>query len=67
MGIYYLCVGLLRLAVKLPAAVAFVVTLPAMPFIVAWRTRSDSPMQAIAICWLWAVVYAVVLAFCFIA
>lgn len=66
MGIYYACVVGLRLAVKLPAAVAFAVCLPAMPFIVAYRNRSDSPIQAKAICWLWGLLYAIVLVLCFI-
>lgn len=66
MGIYYLCVATLRLAVKLPAAVVTIVTLPAMPFIVAYRDRAEHPNRAKAICWLWGVLYAVVLVACFI-
>lgn len=66
MGIYYLCVVALRLAVKLPAAVAFVVCLPAMPFIAALRNKSDSPNQAKAICLIWGILYAALLVSCFI-
>lgn len=46
MGIYYLCVAMLQLAIKLPAAVIFVLTLPAMPFTVAYRNRVEHPIQA---------------------
>ena len=46
MGIYYLCVAMLQLAIKLPAIVIFVLTLPAMPFIVAYRNRVEHPIQA---------------------
>lgn len=58
MGIYYLCVATLRLAVKLPAAVVFVLTLPAMPFIVAYRSRAEHPIQAKTIYWLGGIFYA---------
>lgn len=61
MGCYYLCVVLLRLALKLPAAVVFVVCLPAMPFIVAYRNRQQHPIQAKTIYCLWGVLYAAVL------
>lgn len=61
MGLYYLCLAGMRLACKLPAVVTTIVTLPAMPFIVAYRNKSESPNQAKAICWLWGVLYAVVL------
>lgn len=57
MGCYYLCVAVLRLAVKLPAAVLFVVCLPAMPFIVAYRNRQQHPIQAKAIYWMWGILY----------
>lgn len=66
MGIYYLCVATLRLAVKLPAVVTFVVCLPAMPFIVAYRNRAGHPIQAKAICWGWGALYAAWLILCFI-
>ena len=66
MGIYYLCVATLRLAVKLPAAVVTLVTLPAMPFIVAYRNRAEHPNQAKAICWLWSALYTAMLIACFI-
>lgn len=66
MGCYYLCVAGMRLAFKLPAAVAFVVCLPAMPFIVAWRNRQQHPVQTKIICILWGLVYAAVLVACFI-
>lgn len=61
MGCYYLCVVLLRLALKLPAAVVFVVCLPAMPFVVAYRNREEHPIQAKTIYCLWGVLYAAVL------
>lgn len=57
MGIYYLCVVVLRLALKLPAAVVFVLTLPAMPFIAAYRNRTEHPVRAKAICWMWGMLY----------
>lgn len=58
MGIYYLCAILLHLAVKLPAIIAFVVCLPAMPFIVARRNRKEHPVQAKALCWMTGILYA---------
>lgn len=66
MGIYYLCVATLRLAVKLPAAVMMIVTLPALPFIVAYRDRAEHPNRAKTICWLWSAFYAALLVSCFI-
>ena len=59
MGIYYLCVATVRLAIKLPAAVIFVLTLPAMPFIVAYRNRVEHPIQAKAICWMYGITYVI--------
>lgn len=60
MGIYYLCVAMLQLAIKLPAAVIFVLTLPAMPFIVAYRNRAEHPIQAKALCWKYGVLIALI-------
>ena len=61
MGAYYVCVAGLRLAVKLPAAAVFVLCLPAMPFVVAYRNRSQHPGQARAIFWLGGAFYALLL------
>lgn len=58
MGFYYLCVAGMRLALKLPAAVVFIVCLPAMPFIVAYRNREEHPTQAKAIYWMGGILYA---------
>lgn len=66
MGLYYFCVVGMHLALKLPAVAAFVVCLPALPFIVAYRNRSKSPNQAKAIYLLWGLLYAVLLFFCFV-
>lgn len=60
MGCYYLCVVLLRLALKLPAAVVFVVCLPAMPFVVAFRNREEHPIQAKAIYWMGGILYVLI-------
>lgn len=57
MGFYYLCVAMLRLAVKLPAVVIFIILLPAMPFIVAYRNRAEHPILAKSICWMWGIIY----------
>ena len=60
MSIYYLwvlCVGLMRLAIKLPAIVVFIILLPVMPFIVAYRNRVEHPIQAKVICWMWGILY----------
>lgn len=65
-GIYYLCVAMLRFAVKLPAIIAIIITLPAMPFIVAYRNRAEHPIQAKVIYWGWGTIYAVWLVACFI-
>ena len=59
-GIYYLCVVMLRLAVKLPAIIAIIITLPAMPFIVAYRNRAEHPYQAKAIYWLGGILYVLI-------
>lgn len=66
MGVYYLCVAGMRLALKLPAAVVFIVCLPAMPFIVAYRNREEHPIQAKAIYWLWSILFAICIVFCII-
>lgn len=66
LGCYYLCAAGMRLALKLPAAVAFAVCLPAMPFIVAWRNRQQHPAQTKVLCFLWGLVYAAALVACFI-
>ena len=59
MGIYYLCVAMLQLAIKLPAIVIFVLTLPAMPFIVAYRNRVEHPIQAKVLYWMWGITYVI--------
>ena len=56
-GIYYLCVATLRLIVKLPAIVIFIILLPAMPFIVAYRNRIEHPIQAKTIYWMGGMLY----------
>ncbi len=58
MGLYYGGVFLFRSALYVPAAVAFVVCLPAMPFIVAWRTRHETPGKTKALYIIWGVFYA---------
>lgn len=65
-GLYYLVICVLRLALTLPAAVVFIVSLPAMPFIVAYRNRTEHPVQAKVLCWLCGVLYAIFIATCFI-
>lgn len=45
-GLYYFGVAILHLAKKLPAVVGFIVLLPAMPFIVAYRDRKEHPARA---------------------
>ena len=62
-GIYCLCTAGLRIAAILPRVAVFLVTLPAQPFLVAWRNRKEAPFQARAICWLWGVLYAVAILF----
>lgn len=59
MGTYYLSVAGMRLALKLPAAVTFVVCLPAMPFVVAYRNRVEHPGQARAIYILYGLLWAI--------
>lgn len=56
-GIYYLCVGLMRLAIKLPAIVVFIILLPVMPFIVAYRNRVEHPILAKGIYWMGSILY----------
>lgn len=58
MGIYYLCVAGFRIVVSLPKIVSFVLLLPAMPFVVAYRNRKERPGQAKAIYILWGLLYA---------
>ncbi len=57
MGIYYLCVGVFRLSIALPAIALFIILLPVMPFIVAYRNRVEHPIQAKVICWMWGITY----------
>lgn len=66
MAVYYFCVVCLRFALKLSAAVAFVVSLPVMPFVVAYRNRSKSPDLAKAIYLVWGLLYLILLIFCII-
>lgn len=65
-GIYYLCAAVLRIAVRLPMTAVFILALPAMPFIVAYRNRKEHPIQAKTICWGWNLIYIVLIASCFI-
>lgn len=59
MGVYYLCAATLHIAVRLPRAVVFVVCLPAMPFIVAWRSRREHPVQSRVVFVVWSLLYAI--------
>lgn len=63
-GFYYLCTGAVRVAFKLPAAVVFMVCLPAMPFIVAYRNRKKHPFQAKVIYWGYPLLYALIILAC---
>ena len=58
-GIYYLCAVMMRLAIKLPAIALFIILLPAMPFIVAYRNRVEHPIQAKVLYWMWGVTYVI--------
>ncbi|MCC8170955.1 MAG: hypothetical protein LIP00_04035 [Parabacteroides sp.] len=64
-GGYYLCIAGLRLAWKLPAIAVFIVCLPAMPFVVAYRNRKEHPVQAKIIYWGWGAAYLILLLSCF--
>ena len=57
MGIYYLCVATLRLALKLPAIAIFIILLPVWPLTVAYRNRVEHPIQSKAICWMWSILF----------
>lgn len=65
-GVYYLCVAITRMAFKLPMIVAFILALPAMPFIVAYRNREEHPIQAKTIYWGWGLIYTVLIVSCII-
>ena len=58
MGLYYFCIIGLRIALKLPIIAAFIICLPVMPFIVAYRFRKEHPAQAKGLYWLWGITYA---------
>ncbi len=64
-GCYLLFMAGLRLAWKLPAAIAFVVCLPALPFVVAWRNRRQHPVQSKILYCLWGILYAILIPLCF--
>ena len=64
MGLYYLCIIGFHLALKLPIIVAYVVCLPAMPFIVAYRIRKEHPFQAHFIFWGQLLFYALIIFVC---
>lgn len=66
MGVYYLCMVLFRLVLKIPAIAIILVCLPIMPFIVAYRNREEHPVQARFIYWSWGIIYAVSILLCFI-
>ena len=55
---YYLCVTVFRLAVTIPVRLAFLVCLPVMPFVVAYRNRKEHPVLAKTIVWLWGIFYS---------
>lgn len=64
MGLYYLCIVGFHIALKLPVIVAFIICLPAMPFIVAYRNRKEHPIQAQIIYWGYPVFYALIIFVC---
>lgn len=66
MGLYYLFAVGLRLAIKLPALALKIIILPAMPFIVAYRSREKHPVQAKVVCWMWGILYALAITICLI-
>ena len=57
MGIYFLGGAMLRLAIKLPSVVLFIILLPVMPFIVAYRNRAEHPILAKGIYWMGGILY----------
>ena len=64
MGLYYFCIIGLRIALKLPIILAFIICFPAMPFIVAYRNRKEHPAQAKGLYWLGAITYLLLIAVC---
>lgn len=52
-AIYYISLLLFRGMLLLPKAVFYIVCLPVMPFIVAYRNRKEQPKAAKAIYVLW--------------
>ena len=64
MGLYYLCIVGFHIALKLPVIAAFIICLPAIPFIVAYRNRKEHPIQAQIIYWGYPVFYVLIIFIC---
>lgn len=64
LGIYYLLKIAFHVAVGLPMILIKIITLPVMPFIVAYRNREEHPIQAKILYIGWGVIYALVIIIC---
>ncbi len=64
LGIYYLLKIAFHVAVGLPMILIKIITLPVMPFIVAYRNREEHPIQAKILYIGWGVIYALVILIC---
>ncbi|MEG2758834.1 MAG: hypothetical protein RR908_03045 [Rikenellaceae bacterium] len=61
MLIYYISMSLFRSLILLPKAIYYIVCLPAMPFIVAYRNKEEQPKAAKAIYWLWGSLLSIII------
>ncbi len=64
LGIYYLLKIASHVAVGLPMILIKIITLPVMPFIVAYRNREEHPIQAKILYIGWGVIYALIIIIC---
>ncbi len=64
LGIYYLLKIAFHVAVGLPMILIKIITLPVMPFIVAYRNREEHPIQAKILYIGWGVIYALIIIIC---
>lgn len=64
LGIYYLLKIAFHVAVGLPMILIKIITLPVMPFIVAYRNREEHPIQAKILYIGWGVIYVLIIIIC---
>ena len=64
LGVYYLLKIAFHVAVGLPMILIKIITLPVMPFIVAYRNREEHPIQSKMLFWIAGIFYAIFILGC---